>query len=95
MTTVTASSLKPSHSDIVGRSRDRLLPPRACRDFLKRRRRFPLADVAAFAESVGCHPGMVVGRLHHDGRPERPPASASGDAPRPRRTRQYLTGPPA
>ena len=31
-----------------------------------KRQRFPLDAVTAFAESIGRHPGIVVGRLHHD-----------------------------
>lgn len=48
---------------------DWLVPPRAYRAFLtERRSRFPLDAVVTFAESIGRHPGIVVGRLHHDGK---------------------------
>jgi HTH-type transcriptional regulator/antitoxin HigA len=48
---------------------DWLAPPRAYRAFLaERRSRFPLDAVTAFAASIDRHPGIVVGRLHYDGK---------------------------
>jgi len=48
---------------------DWLVPPRAYKAFLaEHRSRFPLDAVVTFAESIGRHPGIVVGRLHHDGK---------------------------
>lgn len=48
---------------------DWLVPPREYRAFLaERRSRFPIDKVVAFADSIGRHPGIVVGRLHHDGK---------------------------
>jgi Domain of unknown function (DUF955). len=47
---------------------DWLVPPRAYRAYLaERRSRFPLDAVVTFAESIGRHPGIVVGRLHFEG----------------------------
>jgi len=48
---------------------DWLVPPREYKAFLaERRSRFPIDKVATFADSIGRHPGIVVGRLHHDGK---------------------------
>lgn len=43
-----------------------LIPPSAYRDF-KRNHRFYEADIRRFADQIGIHPGIVVGRLQHDG----------------------------
>ena len=47
---------------------DWLVPRSSYRTFLAGRSRFPLDAVTAFAASVGRHPGIVVGRLHFDGK---------------------------
>jgi HTH-type transcriptional regulator/antitoxin HigA len=47
---------------------DWLVPRRPYRAFLTGRSRFPLEAVTAFAASIGRHPGIVVGRLHFEGR---------------------------
>jgi len=47
---------------------DWLLPRGPYRTFLAGRSRFPLEAVAEFAVSIGRHPGIVVGRLHYEGR---------------------------
>jgi addiction module HigA family antidote len=45
---------------------DTLIPPRALGDFL-RKRTFSNESIYAFAEQIGIGPGIVVGRLQHDG----------------------------
>ena len=45
---------------------DRLIPPPAYRRFCATGSFTPDA-IAAFADDIGVHPGIVVGRLHHDG----------------------------
>ena len=45
---------------------DTLIPPRALADFI-RQRVFTSASLHEFAESIGVGPGIVVGRLQHDG----------------------------
>jgi HTH-type transcriptional regulator / antitoxin HigA len=50
---------------------DVLIPPALYAKFLARcgRYRFvPQSDVVEFAAGIGIHPGIVVGRLHHDNR---------------------------
>ena len=47
---------------------DWLVPRGPYRTFLAGRSRFPLDAVTAFAASIGRHPGIVVGRLHFDGK---------------------------
>jgi len=48
---------------------DWLVPRGPYRRFLAARgSRFPLAAIEEFAGAIGRHPGVVVGRLHHDGR---------------------------
>ena len=49
-------------------SSDWLVPRGPYRTFLAGRSRFPLDAVTAFAASIGRHPGIVVGRLHFDGK---------------------------
>lgn len=62
-----APSAKPLERQADRWASDRLVPARPYRAFLgERRSRFPLDAVTAFAESIGRHPGIVVGRLHHD-----------------------------
>ena len=43
-----------------------LIPPKAYRDFAPTRYTSD-EEIAAFAEQIGIHPGIVVGRLQHDG----------------------------
>jgi hypothetical protein len=45
---------------------DTLIPPDVLAEFV-RRRKFASEDIYAFAESIGIGPGIVVGRLQHDG----------------------------
>jgi HTH-type transcriptional regulator / antitoxin HigA len=45
---------------------DTLIPPAALAEFV-RRKKFASEDIYAFAESIGIGPGIVVGRLQHDG----------------------------
>ena len=47
-------------------SRDFLIPPVAYRAFV-RKQRFYESDIRGFAAQIGIHPGIVVGRLQHDG----------------------------
>ena len=47
-------------------SRDTLIPPRALSDFL-RKDTFTNEGIHNFAEEIGVGPGIVVGRLQHDG----------------------------
>ncbi len=48
---------------------DWLVPPAAYRRFLQERgSRYPLRAVEEFAASIGRHPGIVVGRLHFEGK---------------------------
>ena len=48
-------------------ARDKLIPPAAYRRFLERWDRLSLDPIKTFAEEVGIAPGIVVGRLQHDG----------------------------
>jgi hypothetical protein len=45
-----------------------LIPEPAYAAFTTDRKVFSTAVVAAFADEIGIHPGIVVGRLHHDRR---------------------------
>ena len=64
-----APAAKPIERQADRWASNRLMPARPYRAFLaERRSRFPLDAVTAFAESIGRHPGIVVGRLHHDGK---------------------------
>lgn len=45
---------------------DTLIPPDALAEFV-RRKKFDSPDIYGFAESIGIGPGLVVGRLQHDG----------------------------
>lgn len=45
---------------------DTLIPPDALAEFV-RRKKFDSPDIFAFSESIGIGPGIVVGRLQHDG----------------------------
>jgi len=47
-------------------ARDRLIPARAFAEF-KQRGSFPLDDIRRFAEVQGIAPGIIVGRLQHEG----------------------------
>jgi hypothetical protein len=46
---------------------DRLIPPQALKAFVAGNTRFAKADIQRFADAVGVAPGIVVGRLQHDG----------------------------
>ncbi len=46
---------------------DTLIPAREYKSFTSVRRKYSRADVVAFAERLGIAPGIVVGRLQHDG----------------------------
>ena len=64
-----APAAKPVERQADRWASDLLVPSRPYRAFLaERRSRFPLDAVTAFAQSIGRHPGIVVGRLHHDDR---------------------------
>jgi len=45
---------------------DTIIPPKILADFI-RAKRFTNETIFAFAEAVGVGPGLVVGRLQHDG----------------------------
>ena len=46
---------------------DVLIPPNEYKSFLKAKVFYP-EDIEIFAQRLGIHPGIVVGRLQHDGR---------------------------
>jgi HTH-type transcriptional regulator/antitoxin HigA len=49
-------------------ARDILIPPDALDDFLRRHgRTLTNEEIHDFAEAIGVGPGIVVGRLQHDG----------------------------
>ena len=52
-----------------------LIPPRDYREFTARTRHYSKAEIVDFAEQLGIAPGIVVGRLQHDG--ELPPANCN------------------
>ena len=47
-------------------TRDRLIPPREFGDFM-RQADFSQEAITRFAECIGIAPGIVVGRLQHEG----------------------------
>ena len=47
---------------------DFLIPPEAYRQFRPRGEHYSLAEIEAFAHQIGVSPGIVVGRLQHDGK---------------------------
>jgi addiction module HigA family antidote len=47
---------------------DWLIPSNAYKEFRPRRSHFSKAEIVEFANSIGIAPGIVVGRLQHDGR---------------------------
>lgn len=55
---------------------DLLVPAEAYREFVSGTTRFSLESIRRFAESIDTHPGVVVGRLHHDNR--LPPSDGNG-----------------
>jgi HTH-type transcriptional regulator/antitoxin HigA len=48
-------------------ARETLIPSNFVEAFVQRNRRPSGPSIVRFAESVGVHPGIVVGRLHHEG----------------------------
>ena len=47
---------------------DLLIPPQAYRRFRPAGDHYSLAEIEAFAREIGIAPGIVVGRLQHDGK---------------------------
>ena len=55
-----------SESEADRMARDFLIPSREYKEFLQKNR-FQVSDIAEFAKGINIHPGIVVGRLQHDG----------------------------
>lgn len=62
-------NMKSDKEDEANRfAADLLIPSIAYREFQPRGNHFSKAEIVAFANSIGIAPGIVVGRLQHDGR---------------------------